>query len=680
MNITLGNKLTVNRLGFGAMRITGEGIWGEPEPTRGGHRRPAPRRRARRQPHRHRRLLRPGGQRGADRRGAAPVSRRPRDRHQGRPARAPARAQWPPDGRPEHLQRGCEGSLRRLRLERIDLYQLHTPDPKVRYEESVGALKELQDEGKIRHVGVSNVDRDAARARPARSSTSCRSRTATTSTDRRSEDVLEACDGDGHRLHPLVPARGGQARRAGRPARRDRRARTTPRRRQIALAWLLAPLAGDAADPRHRLGRAPRGERRRRRRSSCPRTSWPRFLESALRAARRVRAAVSLARVPSPAPHIRPRGRRRDGARRLRPQGAAAGFRVGEHAPVPDRGAGGRGPEAPRPDRGRGRSRGARPGRRPQGIPGAPARALLPRPRRPLRVASRAAATPRRACAWPPSTRSIEGDGAVVVVASAAALAEKVPDPELRPHGFTIEKGGLIDLDEAADQLVACGYERVDQVEDRGQFAIRGDILDVYPATEERAVRCRAVRRRGRAAHVLLDLHPALARGGGAGRDRARGRARPPSTASWPRSPRRGGGASAPTSPRCCRSTASATCSSLVPDDALVAVAAEEELEPALADYWQDVTTSFHDADAHHLYVAPEQLEAALARARRAACRASPGTSRTSSAPRAPTPPPGRCRRPSPSSRSWCARATGRWWPGRVTARRERAALQPRAG
>src|SRR3989440_6959738 len=83
----------------------------------------------------------------------------------------------------------------------------------------------------------------------------------------------------------------------------------------------------------------------------------------------------------------------------------------------------------------------------------------------------------------------IDTEGAVVV-ASAAALAEKVPDPELRPHGFVIEKGGLIDLEEAADQLVACGYERIDQVDDRGQFAIRGDILDVYPATEDRAVRC----------------------------------------------------------------------------------------------------------------------------------------------------------------------------------------------
>src|SRR5215211_9469181 len=77
-----------------------------------------------------------------------------------------------------------------------------------------------------------------------------------------------------------------------------------------------------------------------------------------------------------------------------------------------------------------------------------------------------------------------------VIVASAVALAEKVPDPELRPHGFEIERGGLIDLDEGAADLVACGYERVDQVEDRGQFAVRGDILDVYPATEERAVRC----------------------------------------------------------------------------------------------------------------------------------------------------------------------------------------------
>src|SRR6202008_2063174 len=64
---------------------------------------------------------------------------------------------WPRDARPEHLRAACEGSLRRLGGDRLGLYQLHPPDPKVPFEESVGAMKELQDEGKVRHVGVSNV-------------------------------------------------------------------------------------------------------------------------------------------------------------------------------------------------------------------------------------------------------------------------------------------------------------------------------------------------------------------------------------------------------------------------------------------------------------------------------------------------------------------------------------------
>ena len=76
-----------------------------------------------------------------------------------------------------------------------------------------------------------------------------------------------------------------------------------------------------------------------------------------------------------------------------------------------------------------------------------------------------------------------------VVVVSAVALSEKVPDPALRPHGFTLKQGDLLDLDETARDLVAAGYEHVDQVEDRGQFAIRGGLLDVFPATEDRAVR-----------------------------------------------------------------------------------------------------------------------------------------------------------------------------------------------
>src|ERR1700689_2091257 len=80
-------------------------------------------------------------------------------------------------------------------------------------------------------------------------------------------------------------------------------------------------------------------------------------------------------------------------------------------------------------------------------------------------------------------------DGAPVVVVSAVALSEKVPDPELRPHSFTLRVGELLDLDECAAELVSAGYERTDQVEERGQFALRGGLLDVFPATEERAVR-----------------------------------------------------------------------------------------------------------------------------------------------------------------------------------------------
>jgi transcription-repair coupling factor (superfamily II helicase) len=82
-----------------------------------------------------------------------------------------------------------------------------------------------------------------------------------------------------------------------------------------------------------------------------------------------------------------------------------------------------------------------------------------------------------------------DAGAAPVVVVSAVALSEKVPDPALRPHGFVLRKGELLDLDETAHDLVSAGYERVEQVEDRGQFAIRGGLLDLFPATEDRAVR-----------------------------------------------------------------------------------------------------------------------------------------------------------------------------------------------
>ena len=210
------------------------------------------------------------------------------------------------------------------------------------------------------------------------------------------------------------------------------------------------------------------------------------------------------------------------------------------------------------------------------------------------------------------------GGGAAVLVTSAVALAEKVPDPELRPHGFEIEKGGLLDLEETAAQFVACGYERVDQVEERGQFAIRGDILDVYPATEERAVRCelfdieverltwfstftqRSLEEAERVeiapAAELAPEHRELAEIAAASDESER-----PDVADV-----------LPVDRFC-------ELLDLVPEHALVAVAAEEELAPALRDYWEDVTASFHDEDAHHLYLKPERLDEALAATRGAA-------------------------------------------------------------
>jgi transcription-repair coupling factor (superfamily II helicase) len=203
------------------------------------------------------------------------------------------------------------------------------------------------------------------------------------------------------------------------------------------------------------------------------------------------------------------------------------------------------------------------------------------------------------------------GEEPAVLVTSAVALAEKVPDPDLRPHGFEIEKGGLLDLDEAAAQLVACGYERVDQVEERGQFAIRGDILDVYPATEERAVRCElfdieverltwfsTFTQRSLEEADSVEIAPA-AELGPEHRELAEIAAlteeseRPDVADVLPVDRFR-------------------ELLELLPDGALVAVSAEEELAPALRDYWEDVTTSFHDEDAHHLYVKPDELDAAL--------------------------------------------------------------------
>src|SRR5215210_263777 len=198
---------------------------------------------------------------------------------------------------------------------------------------------------------------------------------------------------------------------------------------------------------------------------------------------------------------------------------------------------------------------------------------------------------------------ALAGLEGAVVVASVTALSEKVPDPKLRPHAFAIAKGELLDLDEVTGRLVACGYERVDQVEDRGQFALRGDILDVYPATEERAIRCE-----------LFDIEVERLTYFSTFTQRSLDEAEKVEIAP--------AAELAPEHRELAEIAATeaeeerpdvAEVLPLVPADALVAIAAEEEVEPSLKDYWTDVTTSFHDEDAHHLYVSPDRLREAFA-------------------------------------------------------------------
>jgi transcription-repair coupling factor (superfamily II helicase) len=198
-----------------------------------------------------------------------------------------------------------------------------------------------------------------------------------------------------------------------------------------------------------------------------------------------------------------------------------------------------------------------------------------------------------------------------VVVVSAVALSEKVPDPALRPHSFKLRVGELLDLDECAAELVAAGYERVEQVEERGQFALRGGLLDVFPATEERAVRVDMFdveieslrwfstftqRSLGDVDEVeiapaaeLAAEHRELAEIAALEEEANR-----PDIAELLPVERFG------------------ALLDLLGADTQLLVAAEEELAPALSDHWTDVTTAFKDEDAHHLYVSPEQIEAAL--------------------------------------------------------------------
>ena len=149
----------------------------------------------------------------------------------------PSASRWDADGRPEKLKQDLEGSLKRLRLERIDLYQLHAVDPKVPLEVSLGALADMQREGKIRHVGLSNVTvRQLEQARKIVPIVSVQNRYSLS--DRNSEDVLQACEKLGIAFLPWYPLGDGAVLRIQKLKDLAKKLRATPA--QLGIAWLLA--------------------------------------------------------------------------------------------------------------------------------------------------------------------------------------------------------------------------------------------------------------------------------------------------------------------------------------------------------------------------------------------------------------------------------------------------------
>src|ERR1700761_2648885 len=233
---TLGGDIHVNRLGFGAMRITGEGIWGEPKDTEKA-----------------KKVLRRAVELGvnfidtADAYGPE-VSERliaealhpyPKDliiaTKGGLTRQGPN--QWLPVGRPEYLTQQVEMSLRRLKVERIDLWQLHRIDPKVPVEESLGAIKKLQEQGKIRHIGLSEVKpHEIDQARKVVEIVSVQNQY--NIGDRQHEDVLDYCTKHKLAFIPWFPVAAGKLARPGGPldGAAKRHGVTVS---QLSLAWLL---------------------------------------------------------------------------------------------------------------------------------------------------------------------------------------------------------------------------------------------------------------------------------------------------------------------------------------------------------------------------------------------------------------------------------------------------------
>ena len=238
MNTTfkLGGDLTVNRLGFGAMRITGEGIWGWPPDRENALK-----------------VLRRATELGVDLIDTAdaygpdtselliaealhPYPKGLVIATKGGLTR-PGPGEWVPNCRPEHLKQAVEGSLKRLRLERLDLYQLHTVDSKVPIEESLGALKQMQDAGKIRHIGLSNVDPDEiTRARKIVPIVSVQNRY--NIEDRKSENVLVYCEKENLGFLPWFPIGGGGGLKPENPLNTAAKAHSVSVY-QVAVAWLL---------------------------------------------------------------------------------------------------------------------------------------------------------------------------------------------------------------------------------------------------------------------------------------------------------------------------------------------------------------------------------------------------------------------------------------------------------
>jgi pyridoxine 4-dehydrogenase len=232
----IGGDLPVNRMGFGAMRVTGPDIWGPPPDIEKALR-----------------VLRRAVELGvnfidtADSYGPEVSENLIAEAlHPYAPGLViatkaglvrPGPGEWQRNGRPEHLKAACDASLKRLRLERIDLFQLHAPDPQVPFAESVGALAELQRAGKIRHVGMSNVDGqhlDQARSIVRVVSVQNRFNLG----DRMHAPVLEECEADGLAFIPWYPLGAGPlARSRGALERVAKRHGVKPA--QVALAWLI---------------------------------------------------------------------------------------------------------------------------------------------------------------------------------------------------------------------------------------------------------------------------------------------------------------------------------------------------------------------------------------------------------------------------------------------------------